>query len=270
MSDSLRLQTLALMGQEFLAQALASGGSLDSAVAEMLLSSRPSTGKEKSAAALTGRIRSDAALLRQGAKNASEGASMASSIAAAGLSLGEMLSDMQTLVQSVASGQLTIAAARPAYDSLVSALGAVVSGTQYNGISLLNKNGWAGDERLTVTGDTATLSLQLGQGSSTFSLRDLSFLAVDLSSSGASSLQSLLNTISRHLATVNSMTSGYEALAGAYTGEAKQLESQAGILTQAAARAVAGAGASLSEGGLGNILMDLALSDQGRLVDTSS
>jgi hypothetical protein len=61
----------------------------------MLINPGPVTsGKEKSATVLTGRIHSDAATLKQRAKNASEGAAMASIIKDSALSLGETLSEM--------------------------------------------------------------------------------------------------------------------------------------------------------------------------------
>ena len=280
MSDSPQSQTLALMGQAFLAQALSSGGSLDSAITEMLLNARAVTGREKAAVALTGRIRSDAAMLRQGANNAFEGASMASSISAASLSLGETLSKMQTLVQSALADPSIADSARAAFGSLAANLSAVVSGTRYNGISLLDKDAWAGDERLTVSGDTASLSLQLGQGVSAFRLQDLSSLKAlegkGLAAASQQDLQDLFDEISLSINKVNTMASGYEALAGSYASEARHLESQAGILDQAAARtfAAAGTGGSgvfpMSEEGLRNLFIDIVLRDQGKLIDTPS
>ncbi|MDL2209828.1 hypothetical protein LJC26_03375 [Desulfovibrio sp. OttesenSCG-928-O18] len=276
MTQSLRLQTLALIGQEFLTQALANGGSLDSAMAEMLLSAKPTSGREKAATALTGRIRSDAATMRQGARNASEGAAMATTIKNTALSLGESLSEMQTLLQSVAGGQTNAADAQSAFDSLAANIAASVSGAQYNGISLMDKDGWD-DKRLTVSGDTATLPIQMGGSASTFSLRDLSALkdlvGTDLDDlyTQDPTLANLTTKISEHIGTVNTMASGYEALAGSYTSQAKHLESQADILAQTAARAVAGAAESSgSESAVKNILVDILMRDQGKVIDTSS
>ncbi|MCC8193560.1 MAG: hypothetical protein LIP28_02810, partial [Deltaproteobacteria bacterium] len=108
MTDYLRHQTLALLGQQFLNQALVNGGSLNSVVADILLHPKAGTsGKEKTAAALTGRIRSDAAVMRQGARNAAEAAGMAELVKNATLTVAGTLSEMQTLVQSVRNGQMT-------------------------------------------------------------------------------------------------------------------------------------------------------------------
>ncbi|CAK7002296.1 MAG: hypothetical protein DELT_00079 [Desulfovibrio sp.] len=282
MADSLRLQTLALIGQQFLVQALANGGSLDSAMQTMLLGSSSGTsGKEKSATALTGRIRSDAATLRQGAKNASEGAAMASIINESALSIGETLSEMQTLVQAYQSGQLSDGEAQTAFTSLARNLSATVSGAQYNGISLMDADGW-NDERLTVNGSTATLSIQMGASATTFSLHDLSSLknlesVVLTDEKTADGLLSLTETLSKSLSTASTIASGYQALAGSYTSQAKAMESQAEILSKTAERAVSEAGkhpsdiaAPDTEKTINTILMDMLLRDSGKLVDTSS
>lgn len=283
MADSLRLQTLALMGQQFLAQALANGGSLDSAMQSMLINPGPVTsGREKAATALTGRIRSDAATLKQSAKNASEGASMASIIKESALSLGETLSEMQTIVQSYKTGQMSDPEAQTAFNSLAKNVSAIISGAQYNGISLLDKSGWAGDERLTQTGDSATLSIQMGGGATTFSLHDLSGLkGFELTQlgpeMGMDGLSGLTEKLSKSIGTVNTMASGYEALAGSYTSQAKALENQSEILTKTAARAISEAGKHPAdvadpepEKTLNAFLLDMLLRDSGKVVDTSS
>lgn len=287
MTASLRLQTLALMGQEFLSQALANGGSLDSAVADMLLAARPSSGKEKAATALTGKIRGDAASLRQGALNMTEGATMASQVKTATLSLGEMLSEMQTLVQSVASGQLAAdATTQGTFKSLADGISSTISGTKYNGISLLDKDNWASDERLTREGDSAHLTLQAGAATSRFTIYDLSAMKdlgqIDLAAAYGTDPQmtAVLDSVAGHIQTANSMASGYGSLAGSYSSQAKQLERQADILVQAAARAVVGAANSSGAGSadessdveaaMKNILIDIVMRDQGKLVDTSS
>ncbi|SBW05123.1 putative Flagellin domain protein [uncultured delta proteobacterium] len=277
MSDYLRHQTLALLGQEFLTQALLSGDSLNSVVANALLQPKAATtGKEKAAAALTGRIRSDSAVLRQGAKNAGEAASMAEMIKNATMSVAETLSGMQTIVQAVRNGQMTAEAATPEYQSLVSKLTATIEGAQYNGISLLDKSAWGADERLTVTSDkTATVSIQVGDTASTFTLRDISnmknFKTANLAADNAT-LDRYLSNIALNLDTANTMASGYESLAGSYTAEAKYLERQADTLSLAAQKTMAGASpeAGTTEQSLKSLLIDLLLRDQGRVVDTAS
>lgn len=273
MSDSLRLQTLALLGQEFLTQALSNGGSLNSAMADMLLQSKTSqrTGKDISASALTGRIRSDAGMLRQSAKNASEGAAMADLIKEGTLSIAETLNKMQTVMQEASSAYTP--ALQTEYDNLVSSLKATISNTQYNGISLLDGGKWDSDERLTKNGNTASLDIQMGGGTATFSLRDLSSLGayegLNLQDSGA--LSGKLTQISEDIGTVTTMSTGYEAIAGSYLSDAKHLENQSVILTKAALRTQYGTPADGdAEGSVKSILLDFILREQGKLVDTSS
>ncbi|MPN56792.1 hypothetical protein SDC9_204484 [bioreactor metagenome] len=83
---------------------------------------------------------------------------------------------MQTITQSYKAGQTGEEEAQTAFASLAQTLSAVLSGARYNGISLVDSAGWAGDERLEVSGSTASLSLNMGGGMTAFSLRDLSFL----------------------------------------------------------------------------------------------
>ena len=282
MAGSIQQQTLALLGQEFLTQALLSGGSLNSAMADMLLSARSTqkNGREIAAEALTGRIRSDSAVMRQGAKNVAEAATMAEMAKTATLSLAETLSEMQTLVQSVRSDPSSATDANILYQGLASNLAAIVEGTQYNGISLLDGTGWATDKRLTVDGDTATISIQVGTTATSVTLRDLSVLKIfsssypDLAQLSLSDLNILAEDISKSIGTVSTMSSGYQALAGSFTGQARYLEQQADNLTLAAQNARAGGllpniGDGDTECSFKSLITEILLRNQGRLVDTS-
>ena len=279
MSDSLRLQTLALIGQEFLLNALANGSSLDSAMANMLLRPQARSGREVAATALTGRVRSDAATLRQSAKNAAEGATMASMIKDAAFAMGETLSKMHTVVQTLKQTPATLPEAETTFANLARSLSGIISGTRYNGISLLDKSGWATDERVTTsgTGETGTVALHMNGAQSTLTLRDLSdldFSTLSLAAlnPGNGDLDALLADISTAVGKLTTMSSGYESLAGAYTAEARYFENQADLLAATAERAL---GASRKSDGISgetvqSILMDLMLRDQGKIVDTSS
>ncbi len=287
-SPSLRLQTLALLGRQFLAQAIADGGSLDEVIAGTLLHPRPQSGRETAAAALTGRIRSDAGMLRQASQNAEEGVSIAKIAQGAATSVENILTKMQTIAQAVKNGESTAADAAGAYNSLASNLKGIVSGTRYNGMALLDKDGWAGDERLARSGDggTAELSLQMGGAPSGFTLYDLSDLknfnaAADLD---PANLDATLGTLSERAGTAKTLASGYRVMAGTYANEAKSLDHQAGILAVTAARAQAGAAEAdaaqaartgktpdgMSESLIRSMLLDMLLRDQGRLVDAKS
>ena len=191
------------------------------------------------AAPLTGRIRTDASMLRQGAKNATEGANIATMIATSTSSVRDNLNQMLTLAQEVKADPTKGSVNGAAFTALAGELSSVASGTKYNNISLLNKNGWTNDSRLTVSGDgkSSTFTLQMGYGRSTFTLNDLSYLdylkSVDLSS-GSLDVNALISDLSTQINTVNVIYSRNNSLSGSYTSEAKVLVEQAGILDKAA------------------------------------
>ena len=197
------------------------------------------SGKEMLAAALTGRIRTDASMLRQGAKNATEGANIATLIATSTSSVRDNLNKMLTLAQEVKADPTKGSVNGAVFTTLAAELSAIAAGTKYNNISLLNKNGWTNDSRLTVSGDgkSSTFTLQMGYGRSTFTLNDLSYLdylkSVDLSS-GSLDVNALISDLSTQINTVNVIYSRNNSLSGSYTSEAKVLVEQAGILDKAA------------------------------------
>ncbi|OXS30241.1 MAG: hypothetical protein BCS36_05520 [Desulfovibrio sp. MES5] len=206
--------------------------------------SRGKSGRQIMAEALTGKIRSNSAMLRQGAKNASEAAAMADSIANAASSLSATLSQMLALAQKVQADPSQSATASPTFKSLATTLAATVSGTQYNGISLLDSNGWSTDKRLTVSGDgaTATVPIQLGYGTSKFSLYSLSGLkdltSVDLNAIQPADLTALVNSLADYGSIVAALDANYTALATSYTSEQNFMNEQAEILTRAAKNAL--------------------------------
>ena len=197
------------------------------------------SGKEMLAAALTGRIRTDASMLRQGAKNATEGANIATLIATSTSTVRDNLNQMLTLAQEVKADPTKGSVNGAAFTALAGELSSVVSGTKYNNISLLDKTGWTNDSRLTISGDgkSSTFKLQMGYGSSTFTLNDLSYLnylkSVDLSS-GSLDIDALISDLSTQINTVDVIYSRNNSLSGSYTSEANVLVEQADILKKAA------------------------------------
>ena len=197
------------------------------------------SGREMMAAALTGRIRTDASVLRQGAKNATEGANIATMIATSTSTVRDNLNQMLTLAQEVKTDPTKGSVNGTAFTTLAGEISSSVSGTKYNNISLLDKNGWTNDSRLTISGDgkSSSFKLQMGYGSSTFTLNDLSYLDylknVDLSS-GSLDIDALISDLSTQINTVDVIYSRNDSLSGSYTSEAKGMVEQAGILDKAA------------------------------------
>ena len=233
--------------EQIMAYSFLKSGSL-----ELLLNNMPQrtaaprgkSGKQIMAEALTGRIRSNSAMLRQGAKNASEAVAMANSVASAASSLSDTVSEMLALAQKVQADPSQGATAGPAFRTLATTLAATVSGTQYNGISLLDSDAWAADKRLTVSGDgaTATVPIQLGYGTSKFTLYNLSGLkdltAVDLNSIQPADLTALTNSLADYGNILTALNKNYTSLATSYTSEKNYMIEQAEILARAAKNAL--------------------------------
>ena len=197
------------------------------------------SGKEMMAEALTGRIRSDSAMFRQGAKNATEASNMAGIAANSASTILDNLTDMLALAQEVKADSSKAAADSVKFTALAQEITATISNSKYNDISLLDKAGWTGDSRLTVSadGNSATLKLQVGYDSSKFTLNDMSYLnslsTVDLASPTLD-LDALISNLSTNVTTATIIYEGNDALSKAYTSESDFLVKQADILTKAA------------------------------------
>ena len=197
------------------------------------------SGREMMAEALTGRIRSDSAMLRQGAKNATEASNIASIVANSASTILTNLNEMLTLAQEVKADATKGAANSVKFTALAQGITATIANSKYNNISMLSKAGWTGDSRLTISadGNSATLKLQVGYDSSKFTLNDMSYLnslsTVDLSS-GTLDLNALISSLSTNITTANIIYQGNDALSKAYTSESEFLVKQADILTKAA------------------------------------
>ena len=200
---------------------------------------RQRSGKEMMAAALTGRIRSDASMLRQGAKNATEASNMAGVVANSASTILGNLTDMLALAQEVKADSTKGAADSVKFKALAQEITATIANSKYNNISLLDKSGWTGDSRLTISadGNSATVKIQVGYDNSKFTLNDMSYLnslsSVDLSSASLD-LDALISSLSTNVSTANVIYSGNDALSKAYTSESDFLVKQAGILAKAA------------------------------------
>jgi len=197
------------------------------------------SGKEMMAEALTGRIRSDSAMLRQGAKNATEASNIASIVATSASTILTNLNQMLTLAQEVKADSTKGAANSVKFTALAQGITSTIANSKYNNISLLDKAGWTGDSRLTVSADgkSATLKIQVGYDNSTFKLNDMSYLnslsSVDLSS-GTLDLNALISNLSTNITTATIIYNGNDALSDAYASESEFLVKQADILTKAA------------------------------------
>ena len=197
------------------------------------------SGKQMMAEALTGRIRSDSSMLRQGAKNATEASNIAGIVANSSSAILTNLNQMLALAQEVKADSTKAAADAPKFTALAQGITSTIANSKYNNISLLDKSGWTGDSRLTINGggNSASLKIQVGYDNSTFTLNDMSYLnslsSVDLSSPTLD-LNALISNLSTNITTATIIYNGNSALSTAYASESAFLVKQADFLTKAA------------------------------------
>lgn len=269
-TSTIGLQTLALLRDQIISSSVMDGNSLDEFIISALLKSpgTQSSGRAKSAAALTGRMRSDAGMLRAASRNMDEASSIAS-IARKGVgSVKEALTQMQSLAEDVASGKTAPVVAQNTYMDLVRSIHGTLQSTSYNGISLLNPNTWADEERLDFDAGagTASLSIQAGNAPTTLTLRSLglgAFDASDLANAGAAGATAA--RLSELAGKVGTIESGYESMAARFASEGKSFTHQSAVLDTTAARAMDTDGADIK-----TLLLDFLLKNSGRIVDSSS
>ena len=273
-----------LLQQQLLGQLANMDGGLS--LTEALLQRQRKSGREISAEAITGRLRSDVGSLRQTARNLREGGAIAEIAKVGTSSIAESLEKMQKLAQSITSTSTAaeITAANTAYNDLAAGIQSVISNTTYNGISLMNGSRWAADPdgRVTPTGDgiTGTIGIQAGRGVRTLTLTDFSnnadlntVLTKDALSTAVNApppanptdptaLDTLITNLSTQLKTMQMYEKSYGQIASSMESEAKNVERQSRIMDLTATRTIAGAGTDPA-----SKLLFFLLSDQGKLID---
>ncbi len=240
---------------------------LSAQVGQLIQNSRPSK-RENMAAALTGRVRSDAAMLRQASSNVREAEGMMELASTATENIKDMLADAKTIADKytatsdpVLQGQL-----QAQYNSITSNINNVIKNTSYNGISLLDGNAWAGDNRVKADGGNNSGSVQIWAGNSGFDLNfsNLSkaiatpLSSLNLSDAGTSTMLDEMST------TAGMISEVYGSRASSLKGQAASLSRQAGILDEV----VKNQYGSPSSGNLKDILADLALRDKGNIFNS--
>jgi flagellin-like hook-associated protein FlgL len=219
--------------------------------------------------ALTGLMRSDAAMLHQASKNMGEG-EVVSRLAGEGVqSVHEKISRMRDIaVQVQTSGAATLEQ-EDEFEALAAQVTATVENTDYNGIKLLDGGAWKGDSDnggVFNNGNTGTLYLQAGRSPVELTLYNLDYLkGFSDSDLGTSALNATVATLDAARQSLAGMRESYAARAGLYASEAASYERQAGILDEATGKAVPG-----DEQSLKDALLNILLREQGMLINYSS
>lgn len=162
--------SLQLLQQDMLTSSLFAGGEVGSALRGMVLPSShtATTFTNPSEEALTGRLRSDAATLRQAGRNVGEATAIYESLASATTTLETNFKRMQEIIDLVQAGSMSSTAAQTEYTDIETQNQAIVSTLRYNGLYLMDGSGtnWTYDPRLTsVTATDAKLYIQTGASS---------------------------------------------------------------------------------------------------------
>ncbi|MDR2799958.1 MAG: hypothetical protein LBB52_01665 [Desulfovibrio sp.] len=231
---------------------------------ERLLAPRQKSGREIAAEALTGRMRAEAAGLRQSAQNAAEGKSVADTLISAGESISESLRAMRSIAANYSSmtpEQRT--AAQTEYETALSDINNIVKSTSYNGMSLLDSAQWGQDER-TANGK---IKIRMGGWDKEIILTDMQNFVGNLPNWAdvGNNTATAATKLETSLETMRVMSLGWQAMGSSFKSNAEVLERQAGILANSAARSILGA----KDDPLARLLYTL-LTDQGKLVDSLS
>lgn len=214
------------------------GGSLDS-----LLKPRKRSGKEIMAEALTGRIRANSGGLRQAERNALEAKEISSILQNASEKAGIALQAMREIADKVDNSGLPATSADiVAYDEAFNSLQNIVKNTRYNGIPLMDKKAWPGDERLKTNGDTASLPISMGPSSRNITLHDFSGISgADVDSTALSTnAGALKSTLEEYVKRADQYAISYKGVSAGFESSAKALGKQADINDKAALRSILG------------------------------
>lgn len=214
--------------------------------------------------ALSGLMRSDAAMLRQASKNMLQGKALLGTGNEAIKSMQEKAQRMGDILSEMQSSGLGNSALEAEYASLSSDIKGIIEGTKFNGISLFDGSAWQNDERVSTDGSgVGKISLQAGNSTTELTLYDLgNYKDPAIFDINGQNTASALEQFKRML---SGMGSSYTARAGLLDSEAASFERQAEILDEATGKAKPG-----DEEGLKEALVDILMRDKGSLVSEAS
>ena len=215
--------------------------------------------------ALTGLMRSDAAMLRQASKNMLQGKALLETGGDAIGLIQEKIKRMNEIVAKLQANDPGAAALKTEYANLAADIKSSIEGTQFNGIKLLDGDGWADDERITSNGDTGKIQLQAGYAPNELTLYNLANYKTAFDAHDLDTTQGLTDAAS-DLGVVGTMLEGmaasYKARAGLLDTESASFERRAAILDEATGRAKPGDEESLKQA-----LIDILMRDGGSILN---
>ncbi len=257
-----------LLSQDFLTSSYLTGSTVGKSLRDMILAKQPVQPLTNPfEEAITGTLRADSAAVKQNARNLAEAANMMGIAKSAVGQINDALADMEDIIDKINAGTLdgTSSVVQDEYDALKSKVDGIISGTDFNGIYMLDSTKWD-TEQINSSGQVYIQSQKDGGFNVSFNaLNSLSNLG-DLAGSSLGDD----DTRATQLSYVESLQSDVSAILDRYTTkesslnyQTSQTESQAIILDQAVENR---RGSSLS---MEQILLNLILGDSGSIVNTS-
>ena len=274
MNANLMQMALQLSVQDMFSSSWFSNALMNKVWAEMMRSSvtgliRNTGGGDLLGAALGGRLRGDAAMLRQASSNVAEAQSMMSTAADAAGNIANQLKEADKLAgEYLALGpddDPARAALQAQYEAISNNIDSIIKNTMYNGIALLDGSAWKNDGRLAVIGNAANptaASVHIQAGDSGFPLTFSNMIPEFFNIAGSHKLDDDVRTALSNLqSSVQSLADLYAGRAGSLQSQASSLQSQANILDEAAAQRAKTPEPVRPE----NVLLNLILRDSGSL-----
>ncbi|HDQ41313.1 MAG TPA: flagellin [Desulfonatronum sp.] len=219
--------------------------------------------------AITGKLRSDSATIRQNARNLKEAASMMGIAADAVATIKSTLEEMEALAKKIAENDLDYSAtAKEEYDALRDKITSIVENTKYNGIALLDSSQW-GTGQIDADGNVHIQSFLDGGFNVTFRPLDSvdwdGLKGEDLKDDPEGSLQDQLDLLSGYIGDTGTIEDIYSRRRDGLDYQAAGLESQADLLDQAVEARRQTPTLSMEE-----ILLQLLFRYSGTVVDQTS
>jgi flagellin len=264
--------SLRLLQQDILTNATFASSQVGKDLRDLVLQKQPArTPKDPMQQALSGTLRADSRTLRAAAGNVTEAQHLYETAQSGSGAIKNNIERMQEIIQGVDDGTYTQAEVQNEYDDLIDSINATVDNTSFNGISLLNKNDWSSDNRISVSGNTGTFDVFAG-GSTPMqqSLTDMYSMVVNDGSAifastdlDAANRSTALTTLSNTLSLVSSLNDSYSNKASSLEFSASSLQTQADVAHDAATNRAPDNVKPLEE-----LLLDYISSQTGNILDT--
>ncbi|NCC26072.1 MAG: hypothetical protein EOM25_12900 [Deltaproteobacteria bacterium] len=187
--------------------------------------------------AITGRLRSDSAVIRQNARNVTEASSMMGVAKEAVATIKSTLKEMESLAKAVKEGDLTYSAGVAAeYNALRDKITAIIEDTEYNGIALLDGGRW-GTDQIDAQGNVFVQAFLNGGFNTTFRALDevawSDLKGGDLDPADSAKLQAQIDTLSGFVGDMGTVEDIYSNRQSGLESQGTALRAQAELLDQA-------------------------------------